>query len=82
MSRRALFLLVIITLVAILATPATPAVAQEDDPPDAGPAPGAIGEPVAPLVDKRVYDMANLLTNEQEASIETSCWLSSRLAMS
>lgn len=70
MSRRALFLLVIVTLVAILASPATPAVAQDDDPPDAGPAPGAIGEPAAPLADKRVYDMANLLTNEQEASIE------------
>lgn len=70
MSRRAPLLLVIITLVTILTSLATPAAAQDGDPPDAGPAPGAIGEPVAPLPDKRVYDMANLLNNEQEASIE------------
>ncbi len=70
MSRRAPLLLVIFTLVTILASLATPAAAQDDDPPDAGPAPGAIGEPVAPLPDKRVYDMANLLDNQQEVSIE------------
>ena len=69
MTRRPL-LLALILLATIVASLAAPAAAQDDDPPDPGPEPGVIGEPVAPLDDKRVYDMANLLTNGQEASIE------------
>jgi hypothetical protein len=71
MSGRAPFLLVIVILITLLTSLAAPAAAQDDDPPDAGPAPGAVGKPAAPLADKRVYDMANLLSNGQEASIET-----------
>lgn len=64
-------LLAIVALVMIMATLISPVAAQDDDPPDPGPEPNAIGEPVAPLADKRIYDMANLLNNGQEASIES-----------
>ncbi len=70
MKRRTPLLLVFATLVAVIASMCAPVAAQDDDPPDAGPAPGAIGEPVAPLADKRLYDVANLLNNGQEATIE------------
>lgn len=70
MTRRASLLVPIVMLAMIVAALASPAVAQDDDPPDPGPEPGAIGEPAAPLDEKRVYDMANLLNNGQEASIE------------
>lgn len=46
---------------------ATPALAQDDDPADRGPAPGAIGQPEP---GKRLYDMANVLDNGQEWQIE------------
>lgn len=71
MRRQASPLLAIFALIAILASVTAPVAAQDVDPPDPGPEPGAIGAPVAPLTDKRVYDMANLLNNEQEASIES-----------
>lgn len=77
MSLRVLLLPTIIALVAILGALATPVTAQDDDPPDPGPSPGEIGEPAAPLDDKRVYDVANLLNNAQEAAIEMDA---SRLA--
>jgi hypothetical protein len=70
MTRRATLLLPIVMFAMIAASLASPAVAQDDDPPDAGPQAGVIGDPVAPLAEKRVYDMANLLNNGQEASIE------------
>lgn len=71
MRRQASLLLAIVALVTIVASLVAPTAAQDVDPPDPGPEPAAIGEPVAPLTDKRVYDMANLLNNEQEASIES-----------
>jgi uncharacterized membrane protein YgcG len=70
MTRRPPLLLAIVMLATILLSLAAPAAAQDDDPPDPGPEPGAIGEPAAPMDDKRVYDMANLLNNSQKASIE------------
>jgi uncharacterized membrane protein YgcG len=70
MTRRATLLLPIVMFAMIAASLASPAVAQDDDPPDAGPQAGVLGDPVAPLAEKRVYDMANLLNNGQEASIE------------
>jgi uncharacterized membrane protein YgcG len=38
---------------------------------DEGPSPGAVGEPAAPMEIKRVYDFANLLNDDQKASIES-----------
>lgn len=54
----------------LLATLVTDTVATEESPADAGPRPGAIGDPVAPIASKHLYDMADLLTNDQEAWIE------------
>jgi hypothetical protein len=71
MTRRPALLLALVLLAVLLGPFAAPAAAQDDDPADPGPEPGAIGQPVAPLAEKRVYDMANLLNNAQEASIET-----------
>jgi uncharacterized membrane protein YgcG len=79
MTRHALIhrLLAALCLLGLAASLVAPVAAQDDDPPDPGPKPGAIGQPVAPLSDKRVYDVANLLNNGQEASIEMDA---SRLA--
>lgn len=70
MIRRTPLILAIVTLLAIVTSLGTLAAAQGDDLPDSGPAPGAIGQPVAPLAEKRVYDVANLLNDGQEATIE------------
>src|SRR5690606_29350690 len=66
MIRRTPLILAIVTLLAIVTSLGTLAAAQGDDLPDSGPAPGAIGQPVAPLAEKRVYDVANLLNDGQE----------------
>lgn len=60
-----------VAIATVLAFAPVYAAAQDEDPADAGPQPGAIGEPVEPLTDKRVYDMANLLNNSQENAIES-----------
>ncbi len=44
--------------------------AQERPLAEEGPKPGAVGEPVAPMEIKRIYDMADLLNDEQVASLE------------
>lgn len=71
MMRRPILLLALAMLAAIMASPGAPVAAQDDDPPDPGPQPGAIGAPIVPLSEKRVYDMADLLTNGEEAAIES-----------
>lgn len=68
--RHTFLLLVIALMTATLSAQISTAAAQEEDPADSGPVPGAIGEPVPPIDSKHLYDTANLLTNDQEARIE------------
>ena len=62
---------IITLLLALLAVTGASAQEAPEDPPDAGPQPGAIGEPPEPLATKHVYDMANLLDNREESKLES-----------
>jgi uncharacterized membrane protein YgcG len=71
MSRGALRGLAPALVLLLFAFAGLASVAAEDDPPDPGPRPGAMGAPPLPLDQKRLYDVANVLDNAQEAQIES-----------